>query len=229
MSVKVFAVDGRESQAHSWCNVHNQEVNANHICGSILVDHARHPPVSDPLCWSAERVSFNDMIPDGSAPHDLPYAVTIVAVAMAHLIKVEYGIKASIMGESKLFDVQEKHLRQVVKGVKYQSGWQWKWQRDHASKMFKDQNSVTLTCESSSSSDDGAKALKKHHKQSKSRWWQTLKQLTLMNFCQIQVKLNSRHCQPSWSSTPTFSLSHILFQILCPCSHLHFSDSHFKI
>ena len=61
------------------------------------------------------------MIPDGSALHDLPQAVRTLAVAVAHLIKVEYGIKASIMGKSKLFDMQEKHLRQVVKGVKYQS------------------------------------------------------------------------------------------------------------
>ena len=111
-SVKVFGVNGREPQAHSWCNVHCQEVDANHTCGSILVDHARplqpviklkgwHVWCINPLHQSAERVSFNDMIPDGSASHDLPQAVRIVAVAVAHLIKAEYCIKASIIRQIK--------------------------------------------------------------------------------------------------------------------------------
>ena len=84
---------------------------------------------------------------------------------------------ASILDKSKLFDVQEKCLRQVLKGVKYQSRSQQKQQRDHASATFtpsqfqkEDWYSDTLTSESSSSSDDGAKALKrKHHKKSKSK------------------------------------------------------------
>ena len=66
------------------------------------------------------------MVPDGLASCDLGQAVRTLAAAVAHLIKVEYSIKASIMGESKLFDVLEKCLRQAVKGVKYQSRLQQK-------------------------------------------------------------------------------------------------------
>ena len=79
-------------------------------------------------------------------------------LAVAHLIKVEYGINASILGKSKLFDVQEKHLRQALKGVKYQSRSQQKQQKGHASETFtpskfwkEDQDSDPLKSESSSS------------------------------------------------------------------------------
>ena len=110
--------------------------------------------------------SFNDMIPDKSAINDLPQVVRTLAVAVAHLIMVVYGINALIMGESKLFDVQEKHLWQVLKGVKYQSRSKQKWQLQKL-----DQDSDILTNESSSSSlDDGAKVPKwKHHQKSKSK------------------------------------------------------------
>ena len=45
--VKVFGVYGRESMACRWCDVLCQQINANHTCGNIAVDHARHSPASD--------------------------------------------------------------------------------------------------------------------------------------------------------------------------------------
>ena len=86
----------------------------------------------NPSQRSKQMSSFNDIIPDGSAAHDPPQAVRTLATAVVHLIKVEYGFKASIMGKSKLFDVQEKCLRQGLKAVKYQGRSQHKWQKDHA-------------------------------------------------------------------------------------------------
>ena len=63
-----------------------------------------------------------DMLPNGTEAHNLLTAVQTFAAALSLPIKEEYNIKASIHGVSNQFDVLEKQLQQVVKGVKYESG-----------------------------------------------------------------------------------------------------------
>ena len=110
-----------------------------------------HDPVKELTLWCTNTIpktdepkgqNLLDIIPDGAQAHNLPGPMKIF-VAVIHLkVKSGYIIKTSFHTTSTVFNAPEKKLRQVVKGVTYESGLQkWKWelaQHDHDSSSLSD-------------------------------------------------------------------------------------------
>ena len=116
-----------------------------------------------------------DMLPDSEQSMNLLIAVHILATAIGYIVKMGYGIKASITGKASKFDMQEKKLWQAVKSVKYESKSQkWRWQSKSTitPESFKQKtwegSNTPLSDSSSSDDEEGAKA-KKWKKAKKSK------------------------------------------------------------
>ena len=80
---------------------------------------------------------------------NLPASVKTLAAALMYLMKTELDINKSINSTAKIFNVLEKKLRQGLKGVKYESGWQSKRWRSC------EEGAQVETPSSSSSEDEG--------------------------------------------------------------------------